>query len=54
MNIQNYNEQKKNYTAPIMEVINSEYTGFLCQSGGDSSGGDGAGVDNTEDSTSEP
>ena len=54
MNIQNYSEQKKNYTAPIMEVINSEYTGFLCQSGGDSSGGDTPGVEEESDSYSEP
>lgn len=48
-------KEKKEYKAPIVEVIDYEYTGILCQSpSGDNGGGDGAGVDNTEDSTSEP
>lgn len=48
-------KEKKEYKAPIVEVIDYEYTGILCQSpGGDGSGADNVGVNPDEDSTSEP
>lgn len=48
-------KEKKDYQAPIMEVIDYKYTGFLCQSsGGDEGGGQDVGVDSHEDTTSEP
>ena len=48
-------KEKKEYKAPIVEVIDYEYTGILCQSpSGDKGGGDTPGVEETPDSYSEP
>lgn len=48
-------KEKKEYKAPIVEVIDYEYTGILCQSPGvNGSGGQDVGVDSHEDTTSEP
>lgn len=48
-------KEKKEYKAPIVEVIDYEYTGILCQSpSGDYSGGDAAGMEEESDAYSVP
>lgn len=47
-------KEKKEYKAPIVEVIDYEYTGILCQSPSGDNGGVNVGMDHNEDSTSEP